>query len=170
MRVKFLIALAIASVLLFCSMGIAAATTITGVPTAEQLTAAANNDINCFGFPDLSGVEAVNADVGLVGDVDTVALDSPICGVCGSIPDCTCAETTTVIPGPEVNLGCPLVTTFPVPVNLVSPTIRPAFPTINIAPQVCLGLPQVNTQLNCFDIACQPVTNINSCPVCEVDC
>ncbi len=100
MRVKFLIALAIASVLLFCSMGIAAATTISGVPTAEQLTAAANNDINCFGFPDLGNVEAVNADVGLVGDVDTVALDSPICGVCGEIPPCNCVEKTTVIPGP----------------------------------------------------------------------
>ena len=71
MRVKFLIALAIASVLLFCSMGIAAAIYHLRSPDADQLTAAANNEINCFGFPDLGNVEALNsADVGLVGDVD----------------------------------------------------------------------------------------------------
>jgi hypothetical protein len=164
MRVKFLIALAIASVLLFCSMGIAAATTISGVPTAEQLTAAANNDINCFGFPDLGTVEAINADVGLVGEVDEVALDSPICGVCGEIPPRDCVEKTTVIPGPKVNLGCPLVIVDTVPVNLVSPIIKPVFPAINLAPQAKVTLPEVTTTLNCFDIACQPCTSINECP------
>ncbi len=50
------------------------------------------------------------------------------------------------------------------PVNLVSPIIRPVFPAINLAPQATVVLPQVNTKLNCFDIACQPVTNINACP------
>ncbi len=168
MRVKFLIALAIASVLLFCSMGIAAATTITGVPTAEQLTASANNEINCFGFPDLNAVEAIDtADIGLVGDVDTVALEDPICGVCGQIPPCNCVEKTTIIPGPQVNLGCPLVNVQSVPVNLVSPIIKPVFPSINIAPQATVFLPQVNAKLNCFDIACQPVTNINACPTID---
>ena len=207
MRVKVILAMTIATVLLLCSVGLAFAanpgcgsgcdcgsacqcgtdcncnvanpnavcncagnnaipTTITGVPTADQLTQSANDEINCFGFPDLSAVEAVD-NVGVPLDtVEAVDLTSPLCGVCGTIPACTCAETTTVIPGPAVNLGCPLVTVFPVPVNLVSPAITPVFPAINVAPQVCLGLPQVNTQLNCFDIACQPVTNINACPVC----
>jgi hypothetical protein len=51
-------------------------------------------------------------------------------------------------------------------VNLVSPTIRPVFPAINVAPQALVNVPQVNAQLNCFDIACQPVTNINQCLPC----
>ncbi|OPY30067.1 MAG: hypothetical protein A4E28_00565 [Methanocella sp. PtaU1.Bin125] len=174
MRVKVLLALAIASVLLFCSAGMAAASSYDsclGIPTAAQLTAAANNEIDCFGFPDLSGVDDLAFDeIGSVDCIDDVALDDPICGVCGECGGCDCIETTTVIPGPKVNLGCPLITTFPVPVNLVSPTIAPVFPTIDIAPQVCLGLPQVTTKLNCFDIACSPVTSINECPVCEVDC
>jgi hypothetical protein len=175
MRVKLLLALAIASVILFCSTGAALAQVcapcgITGVPTAEQLTAAANNEIAAFGFPDLSSIDGGVDSAVPVDCVDGATLTSPICGVCGECPPCSCQESLTVFEGPKVNLGCPLVTTFPVPVNLVSPMISPAFPTINVAPQVCLGLPQVNTQLNCFDIACQPCTNINTCPVCEVDC
>jgi len=167
MRVKVLLALAIASVLLFCSAGMAAASGVDsslGIPTAEQLTAAANNEIDCFGFPDLSGVDTVAADIGLVGEVDAVGLDSPICGVCGECPPCKCVETTTVIPGPKVNLGCPLVIIDTVPVNLVSPIIKPVFPAINLAPQAVVTLPEVTTTLNCFDIACQPCTSINECP------
>jgi hypothetical protein len=57
MRVKLLLALAIASVLLLCSTGAALAQAIpgciTGVPTSDQLTAAANNEIAAFGFPDI---------------------------------------------------------------------------------------------------------------------
>jgi hypothetical protein len=169
MRVKLLLALAIASVLLFCSICIVAVSASSVAPTAFDLTNAADQEMCGCGFPDLSTIGTVDSVVP-ADNIEATILTSPICGVCGEIPDCTCNEVTTVIPGPQVNLGCPLVTTFPVPVNLVSPTISPAFPTINVAPQVCLGLPQVNTCLNCFDIACQPVTNINSCPVCEVDC
>jgi hypothetical protein len=176
MRVKLLLALAIASVLLFCSAGVTLAsvcdsvpTSCSGIPTAEQLTAAANNEIAAFGFPDLSSVGTTDAVVP-ADCIDATTLDAPLCGVCGECPPCECTETTTVIPGPEVNLGCPLITTFAVPVNLVSPTIKPVFPSINVAPQVCLGLPQVNTQLNCFDIDCQPCTSINECPTCVTPC
>ncbi|HEY3272774.1 MAG TPA: hypothetical protein VGJ92_03370 [Methanocella sp.] len=131
------------------------------------MTASANNDIAAFGFPDLSGVEATNAAIGVPADtLEATTLDSPICGVCGQCPPCSCTETTTIIPGPQVNLGCPLLTVCPVPVNLVSPTIRPVFPAINVAPQALVNVPQVNAQLNCFDIACQPVTNINQCLPC----
>jgi hypothetical protein len=208
MRVKLLLALAIASLLLFCSTGVALAmspgcgagcdcgsdcqctdncacangdpnavcdcahnsaipSSCGGIPTAAQLTAAANNEIGAFGFPDLGSVGTVDSVVP-ADCVEAATLTSPLCGVCGQIPPCSCADTETVLCGPQVNLGCPLITTYAVPVNLVSPTIRPVFPSINVAPQYCLGLPQVNTQLNCFDIACQPVTNINSCPVCPV--
>ncbi len=174
MRVKFIIALAIASVLLLGSAGIAFAadTTcpcgITGVPTAEQLTAQANSEISNFGFPDLGAIEAVDtANFGAVEGLDDVGLDSPICGVCGEIPPCSCQETLTTFNGPQVNLGCPLVIVTPVPVNLVSPKVALAFPTINLAPQFPLALPQVNTQLNCFDINCLPVTSINPCPVVD---
>jgi hypothetical protein len=32
--------------------------------------------------------------------------------------------------------------------------ISPVFPAINLAPQATVVVPQVNTQLNCFDITC----------------
>jgi hypothetical protein len=171
MRVKLLLALAIASVLLFCAMGVAAATTISGVPTAAQLTALADQQSCACGFPDLSSI-GVTDDVGIIpaDNIEATVLESPICGVCGECQPCNCVETTTIIPGPQVNLGCPLLTVCPVPVNLVSPVIRPVFPAINVAPQALVNVPQVNAQLNCFDIACQPVTNINNCLPCKVDC
>ena len=171
MRVKLLLALAIASVLLIFSTGMALAqdcgcgipASLAG-PTADQLTRNAVDDISAFGFPDLSCV-GVPQDT-----IDATGLPVPACGVCGDCPECTCTETTTVIPGPEVNLGCPTLTLCPVQVDLVSPTITGNFAPINVAPQAILNVPQVNAQLNCFDIACLPVTNINSCLPCEVDC
>jgi len=170
MRVKLLLALAIASVLLFCSMGVAAAA-ISGVPTAAQLTAAADREMLSSGFPDLSSVGTIEDAAYVPQDtIDATSLSSPICGVCGEIEPCSCEEDLTVFEGPQVNLGCPTVSVFPVPVDLESPEIDLAFPSIDVAPQVCLGLPQVNLKLNCFDIACQPVTNFNECPVCEFDC
>jgi hypothetical protein len=166
MRVKLLLALAIASVLLFCSIGVAAAATISGVPTAEQLTSAADQQCNACGFPDLGAIGTSDPIVVVPQDtIDATSLTSPLCGVCGEIPDCNVEEETEVIPGPQVNLGCPLITTVPIPVDLESPEIEAEFPCIDVAPQVVLGLPQVNLGLNCFDIACQPVTNFNECPV-----
>jgi hypothetical protein len=170
MRVKLLLALAIASVLLFCSMGVAAAA-ISGVPTAAQLTAAADREMLSCGFPDLSSVGTVEeATYGPQDTIDATSLSSPICGVCGEIPPCSCEEDLTVLEGPEVNLGCPTITTVAVPVDLESPELEAEFPTIDVAPQFCLGLPQINLKLNCFDIACLPVTNYNECPDCELDC
>jgi hypothetical protein len=164
MRVKVLIALAIASVLLLCSTGAAFAAvspcSISGIPTAADLTNAANSQINAFGFPDLTAASnsiasqaALDQNCGNCG----AKLESPICGVCGDIPDCNVKETTTIFGGPDVNLACPIVNTYAVPVNLQSPMINPTFPTICLAPEVCLGLPQVNLGLNCFDITCCPL-------------
>jgi len=186
MRVKVLLALAIASVLLFCPMGVAAADTITGVPTASDLTNMADQQIGAYGFPDLDSIGTMDEaglvpqdnvgmmdEAGLVpqDNVDAMTLSSPLCGVCGGIlPDCSCSDTMNVIPGPRVNLGCPIVTTYPVPVYLETPKICPKFEPIDIAPQYCLGLPQVNLKTYCNDIACSPVTNINSCPVIVDDC
>ncbi|HUL61719.1 MAG TPA: hypothetical protein VLT35_01550 [Methanocella sp.] len=137
-------------------------TTISGVPTADQLTAAANSEINAFGFPDLSGLD--NTLTVPLDTVDAATLDSPLCGVCGTIPDSTCNSQLTTFNGPEVNLGCPLVNVVSTPVNLVSPSLALSFPAINIAPQATVAIPQVNTCLNDFDINCLPVTNINACP------
>ena len=171
MRVKLLLALAIASVLLFCAMGVAAASTVSGMPTAAQLTAAADQQSCACGFPDLSSI-GVADDASLVpaDNIAATELTSPICGVCGSIPESTCNEVVNEINGPCVNLGCPLINTFAVPVNLNVPAVQAAFTPINVAPQVCLGLPQVNLNGVCNDILCPAVTNINSCPVCTKDC
>jgi hypothetical protein len=168
MRVKLLLALAIASVLLFCSM-VVAVSALSGVPTAAQLTNAADQQMCACGFPDLSSLDTTTAAVVPQDTIDATTLTSPICGVCGEIPACTCDSDTEVICGPEVNLGCPTISVFPVPVCLESPEIEAEFPCIDVAPQVCLGLPQVNADLTCFDIACLPVTSYNECPVCEFD-
>jgi hypothetical protein len=167
MRVKLLPSLAIASVLLFCAMGVAAATTISGVPTAARLTVAADQQSCACGFPDLSSVGMVDTTSIVPADnFEATVLESPICGDRGVIPDCSCNEVVNEIQGPAVNLGCPLINTFPVPVNLNTPAVAATFAPINIAPQVCLGLPQVNPNGVCNDILCPAVTNINSCPIC----
>ncbi len=168
MRVKFLLALAIASVLLFCSMA-AAASALSGVPTAAQLTNAADQQMCACGFPDLSSVDTATAAMVPQDTIDATTLQSPICGVCGSIPDCTCNTETNNILGPQVNLGCPLISTFAVPVDLNVPAVQASFAPIDIAPQVCLGLPQVNLNGVCNNIICQPVTNFNECPVCDIE-
>ena len=175
MRVKLLLALAIASIVLLCGASVALAAdcntcgsvpaTVSGVPTAAQLTAAADQQCNACGFPDLSTISTV--DTAVPADcIDATTLTSPLCGVCGTIPESTCNEAINEICGPQVNLGCPLITTFAVPVNLNVPAVQAAFTPINVAPQVCLGLPQVNLNGVCNDILCSPVTNINSGPVC----
>jgi hypothetical protein len=152
-------------------MGVAAATTVSGVPTAAQLTAAADQQCNACGFPDLSSISAIDSDSMVPQDnLDATVLTSPLCGCCGTIPDSTCNEAVNEIAGPQVNLGCPLINTFAVPVNLNVPAVQAAFTPINVAPQVCLGLPQVNLNGVCNDILCPCVTNINSCPVCTSDC
>ena len=183
MRVKVILALAIASVMLLWSAGVVLAddsvtsvavpTSITGAPTAEQLTNAADQQCTACGFPDLSSIgDAVDSATGIPADtIDALTLSSPICGDCGIIPDSTCSECTNEIAGPQVNLGCPLINTYAVPVTLQVPAVQAEFAPIDVAPQVCLGLPQVNLEGVCNDIQCPCVTNINSCPVCgKVDC
>jgi hypothetical protein len=165
MRVKLLLALAIASVLLFCSICFVAAGA--SYPTAMDLTNAADQEMYGYGFPDLNSLDAATIPQ---DTIDATTLSSPICGVCGEIPPCSCESETDYIYGPEVNLGCPAITVFPVDVCLESPEIEADFGYIDIAPQVCLGLPQVNTYLTCYDILCPPVTSYNECPVCEFDC
>ena len=169
MRVKLLLALAIASVLLFCAMGVAAASTISGMPTAADLTAAADQQSYACGFPDLSSIGVMD-DASLVpaDNIDATVLSSPLCGVCGAIPDSTCNEAINEICGPQVNLGCPLVSTVAVPINLNVPAVAATFAPINVQPQAIVALPQVNLNGVCNDILCPAVTNINSCPV--VDC
>jgi hypothetical protein len=121
------------------------------------------------GFPDLSNIDTATAAMVPQDTIDATTLSSPLCGVCGEIPDCTSSTVTNDIVGPQVNLGCPLITTFPVPVDLNTPAIEATFAPIDVAPQVCLGLPQVNLNTVCNNIVCQPVTNFNECPVCEFD-
>ncbi|WP_424359031.1 hypothetical protein [Methanocella sp. MCL-LM] len=183
MRVKVLIALAIASVLLILSTGTAMAssdstsvpvTAVDGTAVAEALQqqafAAASAD--AFGFPVLDGINAealaTDADLqatGLISGIDACPLNtlSTCDGDCGVCPECTCEERLTTFEGPIVNLGCPVVNTVPERVDLVSPVIKPEFPTINLAPQATIALPQVNAKLNCFDINCGDC----GCPVVE---
>jgi hypothetical protein len=151
-----------------CAHETAVPATVTGVPTAAQLTDSAIQQCNACGFPDLSSIGTVD-DASLVpaDTIEATELTSPICGDCGIIPDSTCNEAVNEIAGPQVNLGCPLINTFAVPVNLNVPAVQAAFTPINVQPQVCLGLPQVNLNGVCNDILCPAVTNINSCPVCD---
>jgi hypothetical protein len=164
MRVKLLLALAIASVLLLCSVYVATAA-VSGVPTAAQLTNSANQQCNACGFPDLGAIDAGDAAMGIPADtLDATVLGSPICGVCGEIPASTCNEVTNDIVGPEVNLGCPMVATVPVPVELNVPAVEAEFSPIDIRPQAIIGLPQINLCGVCNNIVCLPVTNFNECP------
>lgn len=180
MRVKVLLALAIASVLLLCSTGAAlgqscvpcgltdtavtpiagvAPLTISGVPTAADLTACADNEIAAYGFPDINaGVNEIAANAALdQGCVDSCGLETPICGFCGQCPDCLCTGSTTIFGGPDINLACPVLNTEPVPVLLKSPVISPTFPKINLAPTATVKVPQVTADLTCFDISCCPL-------------
>ncbi len=164
MRVKVLIVLAIASVLLLCSAGVATASilpaSITGIPTTSDLEAAAfqqaDQDVGAYGFPDVDNVGATTllTDEVAQDSLDSTCLETPICGVCGQCPPCSCEDTLTTFAGPEVNLACPVVNVEAEPVCLESPEICPEFDSINVAPQATLVLPQVNAKLNCFDISC----------------
>ncbi len=153
MRVKLLLALAIASVLLIGAIGVAAATT---TPTAADLTYAADKDISSFGFPDLGVSDTVVSGVPTTDDVmvdaltPTIKKESP--DVTGLIPDSRVKETATNIPGPIVGLNSPTVNVFSVPVCISTPEIFPEFAPILLAPEVDLGLPKVNLELNAFDI------------------
>jgi hypothetical protein len=170
--------LAIASVVLLCSAGLAlgddcgcnlvdtavtpivgvAPLTISGVPTAADLTACANKEINAFGFPDIdAGVAEITANAALDQGCDPCGLETPICGFCGECPDCSCTGSTMIFGGPDINLACPVLKTEPVPVLLKSPVISPTFPTINLAPTATVKVPQVTTDLTCFDISCCPL-------------
>ncbi len=104
--------------------GVAAASALSGVPTAAQLTNAADQQMCACGFPDLSSVGTATAAMVPQDTIDATILQSPICGVCGAIPDCTCNTETNNILGPQVNLGCPLITTFAVPVDLNVPAVE----------------------------------------------
>ncbi|HMK45944.1 MAG TPA: hypothetical protein VK436_04915 [Methanocella sp.] len=165
MRVKVLLALAIASILLISSMGVAMAnilpSCISGVPTLAALQNSADNQVNsgmcdCGSADDVGSVSAV-PDVGNADDcIGSCGLQSPICGVNGSCPDCNVTDNTTVFGGPDVNLTCPVVNAESAPVNLETPALALAFPSVNLAPTADVTLPQVNLGLNCFDISCCP--------------
>lgn len=189
MRVKLLLALAIASVLLIFSAGTATAsdstcavpvTSVDGTAVADALQAQAFEATSgAYGYPVLDGLNAETCGCGTdlaavdlladsqISSIDACPVDtlSDCGGYCGECPDCTCTDALTTIPGPVVNLACPSVFTESVPVNLVSPVISPSFPTINLAPTATLALPQVNTNLNCFDITCDC-----GCPPVVDDC
>lgn len=136
----------------------------TAIAEALQQQAFAASSADAFGFPVLDGINAdalgAQADLqaaGLINAFDAGSLNTiAVCddGTCGVCPECTCEERLTTFEGPIVNLGCPVVNTVPQRVDLVSPVIRPEFPTINLAPQATIALPQVNAKLNCFDINC----------------
>ena len=163
MRVKLVIALAIASVLILCSAGAAMASIIpdgiTGVPTSSDLQNAAMTQTTGDDFS-VPNTDAINGDT--VADdqdvldscLDSCGLQNPICGCNGGCPAATCTETDTEIPGPNVNLACPVVNTVSVPVCLETPQISPTFPSICLAPEATVALPQVNANLNCYDINC----------------
>ena len=170
MRVKVLIVLAIASVLLLCSAGVAMAsivpvTQVDGTKVAEVLqqqafdTAAADS----FGFPVLDNLnaETITSDADLqaadqINSIDACPLNTLSCdGSCGNCPECNVQDTLTTFAGPEVNLACPVVNTVAEPVCLESPKINPAFPTINLAPQATIAIPAPDVKLNCFNIDCQ---------------
>ena len=164
MRVKLLLALAIASVLLICSISLVAAVAGADTPTAADLTDSALQQCNACGFPDLTSI--VPTDATTIPSDSLEAL-TPVDGCdCGVIPSCACNEFINEIAGPEVNLGCPVVNTFAIPVELDVPAVEAEFSPIDVAPQVCLGLPQVTLNGVCNDILCPTVTNINECPVC----
>lgn len=145
----------------------------TAVAQALQKEAFAASSADAFGFPVLDGItaDALGAQtdleaVGLINSIDACPLNTLDCdGDCGVCPECTCEERLTTFQGPIVNLGCPVVNTVPQRVDLVSPVIKPEFPTINIAPQATIALPQVNAKLNCFDIDCGDC----GCPVVDND-
>jgi len=175
MRVKVLLALAIVSVLLIGSTGVVMAsilpTSITGIPSLAAMQNSANNQTNsgmcdCGSVDDVGSVSSV-PDVGNVDDcIGSCGLQSPICGVNGSCPDCNVTDNTTVFGGPDVNLTCPVVNAESVPVNLETPVLGLAFPSINLAPTADVVLPQVNLGLNCFDISCCP----SPTPTPHADC
>ena len=170
MRVKVLIVLAIASVLLLCSSGVAMAgivpvTQVDGTKVAQVLQQQAMDAgaADSFGFPVLDNIngETIAADADQqsadqINSIDACPLNTLNCnGDCGECPDCTVQDTLTTFAGPEVNLACPVVNTVAAPVELESPVINPAFPTINLAPQATIEIPAPDVKLNCFNIDCQ---------------
>ncbi|MCD1294232.1 hypothetical protein CUJ83_04380 [Methanocella sp. CWC-04] len=183
MRVKILLVLAIASLVLMSAGNAFAADTYVDAVADDGLVYALsdNNRVgnslkaptlsgfpilgleDCIGIDSVDSMDGIGLNAGDIAAMEGIGIDSVTDFDCGTIcagcdceecPDCDCEFKVKDIQGPIFNLGCPTVLTETEPVNLVSPDINPVFPIVNIAPKATVTLPEVTAKLTCFDISC----------------